>query len=59
MFRYIKFNDGWFSYYVDVDTGKKKFKMDDGDIVLSDLDIIHKDREGENNGKYNCSGINY
>lgn len=26
--RYYKFSDGWFTYYVGVDTGEKKFTLD-------------------------------
>ena len=27
--QYYKFNDGWFTYYVNVKTGKKKFKLNE------------------------------
>lgn len=38
--RYIKFRDkGWFTYYVNVETGEKKFKLDDGDVLIGDLEI--------------------
>lgn len=32
---YYKWNDGWFTYYVNVATGKKKFILEDSDIEVS------------------------
>ena len=29
-----KFYDGWFEYYVNIKTGEKKFRLDDGDIEV-------------------------
>ena len=29
-----KFNDGWFTYYVNVVTGRKKFKLEPGDFEV-------------------------
>ena len=26
--KYYRFSDGWFTYYVGVDTGEKKFELD-------------------------------
>lgn len=37
--RYYKTSDGWFDYYVNADTGEKKFKLDAGDVLVDpDLD---------------------
>lgn len=32
--RYYKTSDGWFDYYVNKDTGEKKFKLEEGDIEI-------------------------
>jgi hypothetical protein len=32
--KYRQVNDGWFTYYVNVETGEKKFKLDDDDILV-------------------------
>lgn len=32
--RYYKFNDGNFTYYINVDTHEKKFQLEDGDIEV-------------------------
>jgi len=32
--RYRRFNDGWFSYFVNIDTGEPKFKLGDSDILV-------------------------
>jgi len=32
---WYEFNDGWFTYYVNTKTGEKKFKLDDGDNLVS------------------------
>ena len=29
-----KFNDGWFTYYYNVNTGEKKFRLDSDDEVM-------------------------
>ena len=34
MNRYYKIDDGWFTYYVNVETGDKKFKLDKDDILI-------------------------
>ena len=31
---YYQINDGWFTYYVNVETGDKKFKLDKDDILI-------------------------
>lgn len=31
---YKKFYDGWFEYYYNINTGEKKFKLEDGDIEI-------------------------
>lgn len=33
--RYHKFSDGWFTYYVNIATGRKKFKLDPDDIEVA------------------------
>lgn len=41
--QYYKFSDGWFTYYVNVATGEKKFKLDEGDIeVAGKPDDFHR-----------------
>ena len=32
--KYYQINDGWFTYYVNVETGQKKFKLDKDDILV-------------------------
>lgn len=32
--KYYKASDGWFDFYVNTKTGEKKFKLDDGDILV-------------------------
>lgn len=32
---YYKWNDGWFTYYVNVVTGEKKFILEDNDIEVT------------------------
>lgn len=40
--KYRKFSDGWFSYYVNVSTGEKKFQLDPGDVeVTFELNDLH------------------
>ena len=34
MNKYYKLNDGWFTYYVNISTGAKKFKLDKDDILV-------------------------
>ena len=34
MNKYYQINDGWFTYYVNVETGDKKFKLDKADILI-------------------------
>ena len=31
---YCKFNDGFFTYYINVETGSKKIFLDEGDIKV-------------------------
>ena len=31
---YYKTSDGWFTYYVNVSTGEKKFNLEEGDILV-------------------------
>ena len=32
--KYYQMNDGWFTYYVNISTGEKKFKLDNDDILI-------------------------
>jgi len=32
--QYYKWYDGWFTYYVNVKTGKKKFFLEEGDVLV-------------------------
>lgn len=32
---YYEWNDGWFTYYINNATGKKKFTLEDGDKLVS------------------------
>jgi regulator of RNase E activity RraB len=34
MNKYYEFFDGWFTYFVNVKTGEKKFELEDGDILV-------------------------
>jgi hypothetical protein len=34
MNEYYKVSDGWFTYYVNVKTGEKKFKLDETDVCV-------------------------
>ncbi len=48
MNKYYKFNDGWFTYYVNVETGEKKFELEEGDIeVESNLDDFVREENKE------------
>ena len=39
MEKYYEFSDGWFTYYINVKTGHKKFVLDDLDVLVeSNLD---------------------
>ena len=41
--KYYQINDGWFTYYVNVETGEKKFTLTDEDtLVLHDLDDFYR-----------------
>lgn len=35
MNEYYEVNDGWFTYYVNVVTGDKKFELSENDIIVS------------------------
>lgn len=35
-----KFNDGWFTYFVNTLTGEKKFELEDGDIEVDGYDYL-------------------
>lgn len=32
--RYYEWRDGFFTYFINVETGKKKFKLEDGDVLV-------------------------
>lgn len=32
--KYYQINDGWFTYYVNFETGDKKFKLDEDDLLI-------------------------
>lgn len=34
MNKYYKFSDGFFTYYINVDTGEKKLELEKGDILV-------------------------
>lgn len=34
--KYKKFSDGWFTYYVNVETGEKKWELESGDIEVTE-----------------------
>lgn len=36
MKEYYEFFDGWFTYFVNAKTGEKKFKLEDGDRLISE-----------------------
>lgn len=39
MNKYYQFSDGWFTYYVNMKTGDKKFNLDENDVLIeSNLD---------------------
>jgi hypothetical protein len=31
-----KFNDGWFTYYYNTETGERKFRLDENDVLIED-----------------------
>ena len=33
--RWYEWNDGWFNYYVNVETGDKKLELEKGDVLVS------------------------
>ena len=35
MNKYYQVNDGWFTYYVNVETGERKFKLEIGDLLVT------------------------
>ena len=47
--RYYKENDGWFDYFVNADTGEKKFKLDPTDICV-ERNIDDFSRPGRGSG---------
>ena len=55
MNKYYEFYDGWFTYFVNVKTGEKKFELEGGDILVDCngrviSDGVHKRRLHGRNG---------
>ena len=43
MNKYYQFSDGWFTYYVNVETGEKKFSLDKDDVLVeNNLDDFNR-----------------
>lgn len=43
MNKYYEVSDGWFTYYVNVDTGEKKFELDKDDVFVERrVDDFHR-----------------
>ena len=40
MVKWRKTSDGWFTYYYNVNTGEKKFKLDKGDVEITDTEPL-------------------
>ena len=38
MNEYYQFSDGWFTYYYNIETGERKFRLDDNDVLVEDED---------------------
>jgi hypothetical protein len=34
MNQWYEWDDGWFTYYVNIDTGEKKFELEEGDELI-------------------------
>ena len=34
MAKYYKYNDGWFIYFINTETGEKKYNVDDDDEIV-------------------------
>ena len=47
--KYYEFSDGFFTYYVNVKTGEKKFSLDNGDL-LEEANLDDFCRKGGANG---------
>lgn len=46
MGEYYKFNDGRFTFYVNTETGEKKFELEDGDILVdAKLDDFYREEK--------------
>ena len=33
--QYYEWNDGWFEYYINEDTGERKLELEPGDVVVT------------------------
>ena len=43
MNEYYQFSDGWFTYYINAETGAKKFSLDKDDVLIeSNLDDFRR-----------------
>ena len=45
MAKYYKYNDGWFIYFINTETGEKKYNIDDDDEIV---DFKYDDFADEN-----------
>lgn len=44
MEKYYEFSDGWFTYYINVETGHKKFVLDEFDVLVeSNIDDFSRE----------------
>lgn len=46
--RFYEWHDGWFTYYVNVETGEKKLDLEPGDIIVSYIADDFVEDKGEN-----------
>lgn len=55
MNKYRKTKDGWFDFYVNIETGKKKFNLENGDVEVdcfgNIICVAKGDKDNEANGK--------
>lgn len=48
MNKYYEFNDGFFTYYINIETSEKKFELDKDDVLVEPkLDDFIRNRKGE------------
>lgn len=46
--KFYEWNDGWFTYYVNVETGEKKLDLEPGDIIVNYITDDFVEDKGEN-----------